>query len=207
MSCPPNNCSTIQLIEPDHTLLTGSSSGSSDPSLDESGVQPILTDQLEINIQFGTPKASASYRFEYLYVDVLSDPDEIPSSFTIVPTILAQTRYGFTVGLSGSPPRSGYILRWRVVVVSLQSLVGLDTPEVIYHLLSQGASLMTIPFSNPRSTDTYGFSELRVENLVDNPNDQTPIAVQIVAKANNFFSIAISPSPPTWNYFLAARVP
>jgi len=206
---PPNfagNCNTIQLIEPDNTLLTGSNMGSSDPSLDESGATPLFAGQVQVDVSFGTTKASAAYKFEQLYVDILSDPSVL-GGFTIVPTVLVQTQYGFTVGLSGAPPSTGYTLKWRVVVVSLQSLVGLDTPESFYHQIPVNVAVVSINFSNPRSISTYGFSELRVENLTDPLTDQTPIVPMVVTKTTAGFVVALSPSPPTNNYFLVARVP
>ncbi len=198
-------CRTITLIEPDNTLLTGSSSGGTDPSLDESGEKALYPGQLEILVGFGTPKASEQYRFEYSYVDYVNA--DVPPAFTLIPTIDTQTRYGFTAGLSGSPPTAGYVYKWRVIVVSLQSLTGLDTPESIYTQLSNGVAVHNVTFANPRSIDTYGFSELRVENLTDPLTEQTPIAVQVVAKTQTAFVVALSPSPPTNNYFLVARIP
>lgn len=198
-------CRTITLIEPDNTLLTGSSSGSTDPTLDESGIMPLDVGQLTVNVSFGTPKASEQYRFEYLYVDIIDSA--VPPGFTIVPTVQIQTRYGFVVGLSGSPPNAGYVLKWRVIVISLQSLSGLDTPESIYSQLILGVGSHKVTFANPRSIDTYGFSELRVENLTDDLVDQTPIIAQVVEKTQTDFTVALSPSPPTNSYFLVARVP
>ena len=63
------------------------------------------------------------------------------------------------------------------------------------------------PLSNPRSTLTYGFTELRVENLIDLPQAQSPITVQVFEKRLDGFQIALSPIPPTPNYFLAVRTP
>jgi hypothetical protein len=59
----------------------------------------------------------------------------------------------------------------------------------------------------PRIDAAYGFDELRVENLDDPAASQSPILVQVTDKQTNSFSIALSPTPPTENYFLVARIP
>lgn len=198
-------CRVIQLIEPDQTSLTGIATGGTDQSLDESGIAPLTLGQLQVVVAFGTPKANESYKFEYLYVDDIAGTETV--KFTIVPSVIQQTRYGFTVGLSGSPPGGNYVLKWRVVITSLVALTGLDTPENIRDPLAVGLATHVVTFSNPRSVDTYGFTELRVENLVDDPQDQTPIIPMVFQKRTTGFSVALSPSPPTINYFLIARTP
>lgn len=207
MNCPQSagaqECSTIQVIEPDTTLPVNNFSGL-DPSLSELGEVALLVGQLIVPVTFAVPKASTNYRFDYLYVDTLNvDPD-----FAIVPTVETQTATGFTVRLSASPPVTGYILRWRAVVVDF-TLTGtqIDAPESLYLQLPTGVDLFTSAFVNARSSASYGFSELRVENLTDPPAQQTPVLAQVVNKTTVGFTVALSPSPPTNNYFLVARTP
>jgi hypothetical protein len=122
----------------------------------------------------------------------------------ISPVPSMQNMFGFTVELVGGPILAGFILRWRVVVVELGGV--LDQPETIRVQLPM-ANIDTITLFNPRSDDTYGFDELRVENLIDDPSIQTPVEVQVIAKTQTNFTIALSPTPPTNNYFLTVRVP
>jgi hypothetical protein len=104
---------------------------------------------------------------------------------------------------------AGRILRWRVTVVAIVQTPGdfTDAPETIRVQLPQDVSLLDVTFVNARSNITYGFSEFRVENLVDDPSTQSPILAQVVTKTPINFSVALSPSPPTPNYYLQARVP
>lgn len=204
MASTPEQCRTIQLLEPDDQLLVATSFGSADPSLDESGSVALSTDLAEVEVTFRVTKAG-EYRFEYLYVDALGQV--LPGGFDIVPII--QTPYGFTVDLSGIPLETGHVLRWRVVVIQIGIAppAPTDQPESFYIHIPQGAHFLQVLFSVQRSTDNYGFSELRVENLIDLPGQQTPIWIQVCQRFTSAFGVAISPSPPNNNYFLVARVP
>lgn len=205
---PVNECKTIQILEPDSTLLVASQSGSIDQALDERGEVILSTNQVEVTVNFLTQKLSDEYRYEYLYVDALG----LANPGTIVPVPIRETVAGFTVVLAGEPPQDGYILRWRVVVESTQlggtvTLPVHDSPEVIYEQIPSGSLIFQVIFTSPRSTQTYGFSELRIENLIDLPGEQTPILAQVVAKTVDSFTVALSPSPQNNNYYLAARTP
>ena len=195
----PNNCSTIQLLEPDGTVI----GQAVDPALNEHGAVVLSAGQTIVNVQFTTPKANAGYSFEYLYVDAFGEIN--PG--VINPVVITQTLVAFTVDLAGAPDVDGYILRWHVVVYDLTSIgTEIDAPELLYLQLPQ-ANLFNVFFHNPRSGTTYGFTELRIENLVDDPSTQTPVLVQVVAKFTDHFTIALSPTPPDTNYFLAVRTP
>jgi hypothetical protein len=199
--CDPN-ARVIQVIEPDSALTTSTVTAGVDQSLDESGSEPLIAGQVNAQVTFQTPKATDNYRFEYLYVDAfgLLNPDEV------APVPVNQTVYGFTVDLTGATVLSGYVLRWRVVVAEL-AVIGptVDAPETVYLQLPQ-ANIFTVFLSNPRSATDYHFLELRVENLIDGPTLQTPILVQVVAKTPTSFTVGLSPTPPSNNYFLAAKV-
>ena len=67
--------------------------------------------------------------------------------------------------------------------------------------------VLQVTWVNPRSTTTYGFTELRVENLVDNPDTQTFVQPQIVGKTLSGCQVAFNPVPPTPNYYLTIRTP
>jgi hypothetical protein len=191
-------CRTVTLIEPDATLLSSISTGAVDQSLEEVGSLVLTESQSVANITFNTIKAGEDYRFEYLYVDALGFAP--PGDIQAIPIV--QTVYGFTVDLTG-PIRAGYILRWRVVVIEFGIAGVLDAPETIYRQ----------PRSNhfrgrsyqPAYTSDYHFTEFRVENLTDPVAQQTPVAIQVVAKTTGTFSIGINPTPPTANYYLAAK--
>ena len=201
MSCPTDS-RTITLIEPDNLVLTATSSGSSDQSLDEHGEKPLFSGQTSVTVAFLTPKAG-DYRFEYLYVDDMGEYN--PGVVSIVP--ITQTPYGFSVELAGVPIATGYVLRWRVVVIAIAGIpVQIDAPENLYVRLPL-ANTALISFVNPRSTTAYGFSELRVENLTDSYLVQVPILAQVAQKTVSNFRVALSPRPPTANYFLVARTP
>jgi hypothetical protein len=202
-------CKTIQVIEPDATLLTLTSSGSSDQSLDESGSTPLPALQPTAQVVFQTVKASANYRFEYLYVDDAGDPN----SGSVVATPILMTTYGFTVNLVGLPmapviPGAGYVLRWRVVVVDAVLEAGIiDAPESLRDQLTQGVQSHSSYYINARSSADYGFSEMRVENLIDDPASQIFIFPQVVAKTTAFVTVQLSNIPPTPNYYLVVRTP
>jgi hypothetical protein len=209
MNCPTlttlQDCQNIQLIEPGTDELVANFPGSQDPSLSERGEVILNVGQSEVTVNFVIPKASAIYRFEYLYVDALGII--LPGIISVVPTLM--TAFGFTVELAGAPIGNGYILRWRVVVTALTGPITpptVDQPESIYVPLPM-ANVFTYMFLNPRSTQTYGFSELRVENLIDLPGVQTPILAQVVVKLLQQFSVALSPTPNNNNYYLVARTP
>ena len=208
MACEPcgDGFRTVQVIEPDGTLVTASSSGSTDQSLDESGSVALEAGQTTVEVRFQTTKASENYRFEYLYVDALDMADA--TDVEAVPVI--QTVFGFTVKLVGTGVviggvPVGYVLRWRVVVNEFGPAI-LDQPETIYLQLPQ-VNLLLVHLTNPRSSTDYGFDELRVENLVDDVAEQTPVLVQVVLKTQTTFTIGLSPTPPTDNYFLAIKIP
>jgi hypothetical protein len=202
--CPPNNgteCRVVQVIEPEGTVFVSTSAGSTDQSLDEMGSVALTQGQTNLTVPFQTPKAGENYRFEYLYIDAFG---VTPGNVEPMPTI--QTIYGFTVKFVGAAVLDGYVLRWRVVVIEFGIGGQLDAPEAIYTRLPQ-ASIFTVHLVNPRSATDYAFDELHVENLVDDVELQTPVLVQIVEKTKTSFTIGINPTPPTDNYYLAARVP
>lgn len=196
-------CSNIQLLEPDGDVPVAIQGGV-DPALDERG-EVILTDnQSEVSVAFVKPKLNANYRFEYLYVDNLGIAQ--PGVITAVP--VNQTTMGFIVELAGAAIGLGYVLRWRVVVVDagITPAPTPDVPESIYVNLPQN-SVFSYFFQNPRTTQDYGFSELRVENLIDLPGFQTPILAQVIVKQQGAFTVLLSPTPNNGNYYLVARTP
>jgi len=219
MACPPNQlqCQSIQLIEPDFTLPTVLlPPPGNDPGLTERGDVILEANAGIVGVQFLFPK-SGDYRFEYLYVDALGVGN--PGVINIVP--VATTQFGFTVDLSGVPIQDGYILRWHVVVISITpGSIIVDAPESFRVQIPPGPP-GTLPgpplppevisfqifFVNPRSNTDYGFSELRVENLVDAPNNQSIIGIQVVQKTTLSFKVLYRPVPPTGNYFLTGRTP
>lgn len=212
MSCPNSGieCDTISVIEPNGDLPVSTAGGSGDPTLSERGEVILSAGNSEIAVPFVTAKASNEYRFEYLYVDAFG----VINPGTIMPVPVTQTQYGFTVDLAGVPPVDGYILRWRVVVVSLGPTSTVDAPESLYVQLNHTdlsdpppQPVQDILFVNPRSNTTYGFTELRVENVIDDPLTQYPVFVQVVEKRIDGFKIAINPLPDTENYYVAVRTP
>lgn len=206
-------CQNIQILEPDATLPVATGAAP-DPAFQERGEVVLTQGQSEVSVTFQTPKAG-DYRFEYLYVDAFG----VTNPGTIKPVPITQTTAGFTVDLAGVPPVAGYILRWRVTVVLVGVTPQVDTPESfrvqIPTPFPEGLPIpvppqfytLSVTFQNPRSSNTYGFSELRVENLVDDPGTQTPIAIQVCAKTTTNFTIVFNPTPPTANYFLVGRTP
>lgn len=210
-------CQTIQLIEPDTTLPTVTlPPPGNDPSLTERGDFILPENAGIITINFLFPKAG-DYRFEYLYVDALGLTN--PGVVNVVP--VTQTSFGFVVDLSGVPVVAGYILRWHVTVISIsQGGLVIDAPENIRLLIPWHApgdipipplppNFFTVQYTfiNPRSSAIYGFSEMRVENVVDLPADQSIISIQICEKQQNFFKVLFNPIPRTPNYYLVARTP
>lgn len=190
MSCP-DQCTAVQFIGMD-----------GDPSMSEQGELVLTNGQLSATIQFVNLKSSDHYRFEYLYVDALGLVT--PGVISCVPTY--QSVSSFTVQFAGAPIATGYVLRWRVVVAASEAVTQLDAPESVYVRLPR-SHLFTYLLVNPRSVNTYGFSELRVENLTDPDGNQTPILPQVVSKQTDRFSVALSTTPNTDNYFLVARIP
>ncbi len=196
-------CRTFTFIEPDNTLATVTSSGAHDQSLDEWGSTIIpLGVPGSIHVDFVTPKASIGYRFEYLYVDALG----LPNPGDVEPVVVDQTQFGFTVDLAGVPLAEGYILRWRVIVFEITGGVVFDAPESLRVQLPQ-ADIATVTFVSPRSTTTYGFTELRVENLIDPAATQRVILAQVVIKTQPTFTVGLNPTPDSDNYFLVVRTP
>lgn len=196
----PTDCSTVQIIEPNSDLLVDTAGTTSD--VDERGELALTEGQVNASVMFVTPKLNTEYTFEYLYVDAMGDIQ--PGAVVVIPTVRSVD--GFGVAFAGAPIGDGYVLRWRVVIARTSTLVQTDAPEDLYLQIPQTV-LMTITFANPRSGTTYGFTELRVENLVDPPSAQAVIHVQVWQKTINGFSIAINPTPPSSNYFLRVRTP
>jgi hypothetical protein len=196
---------TIQVIEPDSTLPTAviPAPGYS-PAMTESGDVPLSINQGSVTVHFKVPKAG-DYRFEYLYVDGLGQAH--PGVVNVIPT--SQNIFGFTASLSGVPRMAGRILRWHVVVVTIVQTPGdfTDAPEAIRVRLPEATNLFDVTFVNARSATTFGFSELRIENLDDDPSLQSPVLPQVVVKTLVGFTVALSPSTPSPNYYLVARVP
>ena len=193
-------CATVQIIEPLNDSLVSTGGASSD--MDERGERPLSPGQLNCVIVFTVPKLNASYNFEYLYVD--SEGDTNPGAVIVIPTVRETT--GFAVVFAGRPLNTLAVLHWRVTITETTAIPLIDAPEDLYLQMPQ-ANIMVVPFVNQRSGTNYGFSELRVENLVDPPAIQTPIHVQVYAKTLTGFSVAVSPTPPSTYYFLKARTP
>lgn len=207
MSVP---CRVIsQVLEPDSDVLVGDE-GSLDAALQENGFVNLAIGQQEVVVNFATQKWAADYEFSALYVENVVDPNPMD----IEPVPVKRTVSVFILELTGAPDTLNYTLYWRVKVRSAgtagspspsPSPSG-DPPETIYTPLTQGASTQTIPFTVARSGTNYGFSELRVENLVDGPG-QTTLWIQVTGKTKNDFTISINPPPDTNNFFLSARTP
>ena len=193
-------CDTVQIIEPQNDLLVDTAGTTSD--LDERGSLPLSPGQINAVVVFNVPKLNANYSFEYLYVDAMGDTN--PGVINVVPTVRAVE--GFAVVFAGVPLNDLCVLHWRVVVVTTSSLLLVDAPEDLYLQMPQ-APTMAILFANPRSNTNYGFTELRVENLTQPANQQTPIHVQVVAKTLSGFSIGVNPTPRSDFYFLKVRTP
>jgi hypothetical protein len=143
----------------------------------------------------------------HLYIDALDAPPENTHPGIAECVVTQQTRYGFTVQFAGIPRFPGYFLRWRVIVIDLASTILIDAPEAFRVQLPMQARQMTVYFTNLRSNESYGFSELRVENLQDDPDTQRIILVQVTEKTTISFTIGINPRPENTHYFLVARTP
>jgi len=195
-------CETIQIIEPLSDSLVDTAGTSND--MDERGELPLVAGQINAVVTFQTLKLNANYHFEYLYVDSGGNPN--PGAIQVIPTV--QAVEGFAVVFAGIPLDDGhvYVLRWRVVVVQSTAPALIDAPEDLYLQMPQSPT-MVILFANPRSNTNYGFTELRVENLIQPANQQTPIHVQVVAKTMSGFTIGVNPTPRSDFYFLKVRTP
>ena len=202
MSCGTDliECSTVQIIEPNDDFLVDTGGVGSD--MDERGELVLTAGQTSASVSFTVPKLNTGYHFEYLYVDAMGNPH--PGAIQVVVT--TQAIDAFAVAFAGSPLGTGYVLRWRVVVVSTSNLAEIDAPEELYLQMPQ-ANTMSVLFNNQRSNTGYGFTELRVENLTEFSGVQTPINVMVVAKTINGFTLAVSPTPPSDFYFLKVRTP
>jgi len=194
------DCDTVQLIEPNGDLIVDTAGATSD--VDERGELALTEGQVTASVDFLVAKLNTNYTFEYLYVDAMGVVQ--PGAVVVVPTVRGAN--GFTVVFAGSPIGAGYVLRWRVVVARSSVQIQIDAPEDQLVRMPQ-SNLMAILFINPRSGVSYGFTELAVENLVDPPEDQAVISVQVVLKTIAGFTVAVNPTPPTSNYFLRVRTP
>jgi hypothetical protein len=202
MSCGTDTieCDTVQIIEPKDDLLVDTASNTND--IDERGSLELNSGQQNAIVYFEVNKLSADYSFEYLYVDAMGDPQ--PGAVEIVPTIRAVE--GFAVVFAGVPIGAGYVLHWRVVIHKLRSQILIDAPEDLY-LQMPRANTMAVTFHQQRSNTVYGFSELRVENVTELPQNQQPIAIQVYRKTISGFFLAVNPTPRTDFYFLKVRTP
>ena len=207
------DCGTIQLIEPTNDLPVDVTGASNDPTLTERGEVPLGVGQTQVTVTFQTQKLTAGYRFEYLYVDFIGSVVDNPNPGTITAVPVQQSLTEFIAELAGTPPTTGYVLRWRVVVVEVSAIAVIDAPESFrIQLPGLGSSgpvptVMDVLFVNPRSNSIYGFSEFRIENLIDDPSLQSPIVIQVYAKQTTKFSVTWNPYAPTNNYFLVGKTP
>jgi hypothetical protein len=170
--------------------------------MDERGELVLTEGQIHALVYFQVTKLNATYNFEYLYVDSLQDPH--PGAIQVVPTL--KSRDGFFVTFAGAPLNELSVLHWRVTIVRTSALVQIDAPEDLYLRMPQDI-IMGVTFVNPRSTTTYGFSELRVENLIDPVNTQPVIHIQVGFKNTLGFYVAVNPRPRNDNFFLKVRTP
>lgn len=196
----PANCTTVQIIEPNNDQIVDTAGTSTD--LDESGFVALSAGQTSVGVAFQVAKLNADYHFEYLYIE--ADGQINPGSITIVPT--TRTIGGFVAVFAGTPIQAGYVLYWRVVIRIPTIIQQIDAPENLY-LPMPRTNTMQVTFVNMRSGINYGFTELRVENLTDPPAVQAIIRVQVVQKTTTGFLLAVNPTPPNGNYFLAVRTP
>ena len=170
--------------------------------MDERGQLEIDPGQTFVDVVFLVPKINANYHFEYLYV---SAPNNNTGAIQAIAAHQSST--GFRVLFAGTPVLEGRILNWRVVIASTSTLVQVGASEDLYVNVPISSTTMTVNFVNPRGQLNYGFTELRVENLIDPPSGQAVIRVQVVSKLENSFTLAINPMAPTSNYFLRVRTP
>lgn len=197
-----SQCRTVVLIEPESDSLVATSTSAIDQSIDESGTVELTIGQTQVNVTFETFKISADYQFDSLYIENLVD--EPAGAIEIVPTV--RTQAGFTVELSGAPPTANYTLYWKVQARSGQASTSTSgssqDPESNSTSLDLGATSQVITFTTARTGITYGFSEFRVENIVDAAATQQVEWVQVTGKTTSNFTIAINPPPDTANYKL-----
>ena len=210
MSCGADiiECDTVQIIEPRDDLLVDVAGSTND--MDERGSVELHEGQVNAIVIFEVQKLNANYSFEYLYIDAEGNVE--PGAIQVVPTV--RSVEGFAVVFAGVPlvfPAGGpyvpYVLHWRVVVHRTSTLVLIDAAEDLNVPLIAHANIQTIQFHQPRSGTNYGFSELRVENLIEGPTGLAVINVMVTHKSNVAFTIAINPRPPSEFYFLRARTP
>ena len=211
MSCGPDviQCDTVQIIEPRDDLLVDVAGATND--MDERGSVELVDGQINAVVLFEVPKLSPDYSFEYLYVDAMGNVE--PGAIQVVPTVRAIE--GFAVVFAGAPftlpplpPGSGnYVLHWRVVVHRTSTLVLIDAAEDLNVQLTPHANTQVIAFRQPRSGTNYGFTELRVENLTEDPSRIAVINVMVTHKTISGFTIAMNPRPPSEFYFLRVRTP
>lgn len=204
MSCSQTDvieCDTVQIIEPKDDLLVDSAGTTND--MDERGTLELHDGQINAVVLFEVIKLNPQYAFEYLYVDAMGNVE--PGAVQIVPTVRAIE--GFAVVFAGVPIGAGYVLHWRVTIHRPTSLVLIDAPEDLNLPMPPHQKTMNIVFHQPRSGTNYGFSELRVENLTEDPNNISVINVMVTHKTISGFTIGINPRPPTEFYFLRVRTP
>jgi hypothetical protein len=205
MNCCDPNTKNVQLLEPDNLILSTTSSGSMDASLQESGSEILAQGASVLLVYFKVTKASPNYRFEYLYVDAFG---KIVNPGIINPVVVLTNELGFMVEFAGATPEAGYVLRWRVVVID--TLIGTafeDFPERLRVQIPANVSFLVVTFENPRSTVNYGFSELRVENLTDPVATQRIILAQVAVKTTINFTVGLNPRTNNANYYLVCRTP
>jgi hypothetical protein len=199
----------IQILEPDSDILVGSG-GSQDQALEESGSVQLAIGQLEVIVIFQTLKLSNDYEFTVNYIENLVDPN--PASIEGVPVL--RTQGAFKLELDAQPDTVNYTLYWRVRVRSGTTTTqpiptpspSSDLPDSGITPITQGASSQLISFHQARSNKTYGFSELRIENLIDGQGQQSEW-IQVVDKQFAGFTIIINPPTDTGNYNLVWRTP
>jgi hypothetical protein len=196
------HCRTISILEPENDSIV-TANGSIDQSLDESGSVELTIGQTEAEVTFATFKLSSDYDFDDLYIENLVDSPA--GAIGIVPIV--RTQAGFTVQFDGAPDTANYVLFWRVRVRSglnneSESSGSTQDPESGQTTLNLAATSQTITFSTARINATYGFSEFRVENLVDSAATQQVTWVQVTSKTQSNFVITINPPPDTVNYKL-----
>jgi hypothetical protein len=202
MSCGTDTveCDTVQIIEPNDDLLVDTAGTTND--IDERGELPLHAGQINAVVLFQVNKLNSNYRFEYLYVDAMGDNH--PGAVQVVAVL--RVVEGFAVTFAGSPLNDLCVLHWRVVVSRQSTASVIDSPEDLY-LQMPRTNTMAVTFHNPRSGTSYGFTELRVENLTETPNVQAIIRVQVYQKTISGFSLGVNPTPPSDFYFLRVRTP
>jgi hypothetical protein len=200
MNCE-SNCDTVQIIEPKGDFLVDTAGSQND--MDERGDLVLAVGQTHAEVAFAVRKLNTEYHFEYLYVDALGN--QHPGSVQVIPTI--RSIDGFGVVFAGAPIAVGYVLHWRVTIVRTSALIEIDSPEDLYLPIPNNSNVLGVTFVNPRSNISYGFSELRVENLVDPVGTAALIHVQVGFKNTLGFFVGVNPRPRGDNYYLKVRTP